>query len=293
MSRNLDLAALRALVAIADTGGVTRAAGVLNLTQSAVSMQIRRLEQVLDVALLDRAGRGVALSGAGEALVAEARRMIGLNDAVVGRLMHVDHAGELTLGVPHDIVWPAIPRVLQQFARDWPRMRLSLVSSFTRGLREDFARGAVQMILTTEDDLGTGGETLVELPLVWVGAPGGQAWLRRPLPLAFERRCTFRPGAQQALDRAGIAWVTAVEGDSSRVIEASVGADLTVHALLQGTVPATLVPIDHGGALPPLQAKKVNLYALPGGTAPVTALRQMLVQAFAALAPARRGDSGA
>jgi DNA-binding transcriptional LysR family regulator len=293
MVRNLDVAALRALVAIADTGGVTRAAALLNLTQSAVSMQIRRLEEFLGVVLLDRAGRGVALTGAGEMLLAEARRMIALNDDVVGRLTHVDHTGELTLGVPHDIVWPAIPRVLQQFARDWPRMRLQLVSSLTRGLREDFARGALSMILTTEDDLGPGGETLVELPLVWVGAPGGVAWQRRPLPLAYERRCIFRAGVQQALDRAGIPWAMSVEGESSRVIEASVAADLTVHTLLAGTVPATLVPVDHGGALPSLSGKKVNLYMLPGSAAPVLALRGMLVQAFGAMAPGRRIDSAA
>jgi DNA-binding transcriptional LysR family regulator len=293
MIRNLDIAALRALVAIADTGGVTRAAGALNLTQSAVSMQIRRLEEFLGIVLLDRAGRGVALTGAGETLLAEARRMIALNDEVIGRLTHVDHAGELTLGVPHDIVYPAIPRVLQQFARDWPRMRLQLVSSFTRGLREDFSRGALNMILTTEDDLGPGGEMLVELPLVWVGAPGGQAWLRRPLPLAYERRCIFRAGVQQALERADIPWTMAVEGDSSRVIEASVAADLTVHTLLSGTVPATLAAIDHGGALPPLRGKKVALYMLPGSAAPVQALRAMLVQTFGAMAPTRRIDSAA
>ena len=80
MIRNLDLTALRSFVAIADAGGVTRAAGFLNLTQSAVSMQIKRLEDMLQVDLLDRAGRKVALTAAGEQLLGYARRMLTLND---------------------------------------------------------------------------------------------------------------------------------------------------------------------------------------------------------------------
>lgn len=291
MVRNLDLGALRALAAIADTGGVTRAAHVLNLTQSAVSMQIKRLEESLGITLLDRAGRGVALTGSGEALLQEARKMLALNDAVIGRLTHVDHVGDLVLGVPHDIMQPAIPRVLQQFARDWPRMRLRLVSSVTHALREDFARGGLDVIVTTEDDLGPGGETLVELPLVWVGAPDGLAWQRRPLPIAFERRCIFRGRVQRALDAAGIAWTITVEGDSSRVIEASVAADLTVQALLSGTIPPTMVQVPHGGGLPQLGGQKVNLYSLPSNAAPVAALRQTLIASFAALAPSHHGDT--
>ncbi len=115
MSRNLDLTALRSFVAVADAGGVTRAAGFLNLTQSAVSMQIKRLEEALDLALLDRTGRGVALTPSGEQLLSYARRMVALNDEAWTRLTCQSHEGEIVLGVPHDIVYPAIPQVLQRF----------------------------------------------------------------------------------------------------------------------------------------------------------------------------------
>ena len=216
------MTALRSFAADAEAGGVTKASGFLNLTQSAVSMQLKRLEESLDLKLLERNGCGVVLTGAGEQLLGYARRMLALNDEVFGRLTNQAYEGEVTLGVPHDIVYPAIPRVLQRFAAEYPRMNVRLVSSYTKGLRQMFERGECDMILTTEDTLEAGGQTLLTLPLVWVGAPGGTAWKSRPLRLAFEYACIFRAGVQKALGEVGIPWEMAVESDSTRTIEASV-----------------------------------------------------------------------
>jgi DNA-binding transcriptional LysR family regulator len=283
MIRNLDLAALRALVTIADTGGVTRAAGHLNLTQSAVSMQIKRLEEMLDLPLMERAGRGVGLTGGGETLVALARQMLALNDDAVGRLMQGHHAGTITLGVPHDIVTPVIPRVLRQHALAFPRVRVQLVSSFTLSLLEAFRRGEVQVILTTEEETGPGGHMLTALPLVWLGAPGGTAWQRRPLPLAYERRCIFRARVLDALAVARIPSEMVVDSETARAVEATVMADLAVHTMLAGSAPPTLAEIDHGGALPVLPVMRVNLYGPTDPAPPVAALTEMLAQGFAAL----------
>lgn len=281
MSRNLDLTALRSFVAVADAGGVTRASGFLNLTQSAVSMQLKRLEEGLDLQLLDRQGRGVALTAAGEQMLGFARRMLALNDEAIARLTHQAYEGEIVLGVPSDIVYPSIPKVLQQFSRDFPRMRVQLVSSYTRRLKMLFARGDADIILTTEDHCGPEGETLTELPLVWIGAPGGSAWKTRPLPLAFEHNCIFRAGVQQKLDQAGIPWVMAVESDSTRSIEASISADLAVHALVEGAEPRHVERIPHGGALPDLARTRINLYTADPSHGPATeAMAEMIRQAI-------------
>ena len=282
MTRNLDLTALRSFVAIADAGGVTRAAGFLNLTQSAVSMQIKRLEDMLQVEVLDRSGRKVGLTAAGEQLLGYARKMLSLNDEAFGRLTHNSFEGEIVLGVPHDIVYPNIPQVLQRFARDYPKMKVTLLSSFTRSLLEQFGRGECDIILATEDSCGANGETLVELPLVWIGAPGGQAWRQRPLRLAYEYRCIFRQWAQAALDKAGVTWEMAVESDNTRTIEASVSADLAVHTMLAGSEPQHLERIAHGGILPELPRLKVNLYvADPVHSPAVEALADLIRRAFA------------
>ena len=281
MIRNLDLTALRSFAAVAETGGVTRAAGFLNLTQSAVSMQIKRLEESLDLKLLNRSGRGVVLTGAGEQLLSYAQKMLSLNDEVFARLTHQAYEGEITLGVPHDIVYPAIPQVLQRFKADYPRMNVRLISSYTLGLRKMFERGECDMILTTEDTLEYGGETLIELPLVWVGAPGGDIWQTRPLRLAYEHTCIFRAGVQRKLDQAGIPWEVVVESDSTRTVEASVSANLAVHTLLEGMEPPYVEQITHNGALPELTTKQINLYVseLGKGQA-IEELKNLIRQAF-------------
>jgi DNA-binding transcriptional LysR family regulator len=279
--RNLDLTSLRSFVAIADAGGVTRAAGFLNLTQSAVSMQIKRLEEMLDTQLLDRSARQVALTTAGEQLLGYARKMLALNDEIFGKLTRTEDEGEIVLGVPHDIVYPAIPQVLQRFAKEFPKMRVTLISSFTRVLKAQFARGECDVILTTEKEADAGGATIAELDLVWVGAPGGNRWKQRPLRLAYEQSCFFRQGVQAELDAAGIAWEMAVEADSTRVVEATVSADLAVHTVLAGSEPPYVERINHGGALPDLARMKVNLYvADPVHSQSVLELAQMIRQAY-------------
>lgn len=274
--RTLDLTALRSFTAVADTGGVTRAAGRLNLTQSAVSMQLKRLEESLGQALLDRSGRGVALTAEGEQLLGYARRMLALNDEALARLTGEAWVGEIRFGVPHDIVYPHIPAVLAQFARSHPRVRVSLSSSHTRKLLWAFSRGEVDLILTTEDRTPEGGETLAERRLVWIGAKGSRAWRERPLKLAFEHICAFRPLALRALEDAEVPWTMAVESDSTRTVEASLAADLGVACMLEGTLPPQVEMIDHGGALPALPAVRINLYAAEG---PHAALTQQLAQA--------------
>lgn len=264
MRRNLDLTALRALVAVAEYGGVTRAAHVLNLTQSAVSMQVKRLEEMLGLALLDRSGRGVQLSSAGEQMLTYARRILVLNDEAVARLTDKEYEGEIVLSVPYDIVYPHIPQVLQRFQAAWPRMKVQLQAVNTRKAKEDFAAGLCDLILTTEDHCDPGGETLTQLPLVWIGAPGGQAWRQRPLRLALGRHCAFRAGVLSALDRAAIDWEAAVESDSDRTLEAAVSCDMAVHALLAGTEPPYAERIAHGGALPELTRHFINMYVRPG-----------------------------
>jgi DNA-binding transcriptional LysR family regulator len=281
MVRNLDITTLRSFVAVADTGGVTRAAGFLNLTQSAVSMQLKRLEEVLGLELLDRSGRGIALTAAGDQLLGYARRMVALNDEVIGRLTHHEFEGEIVLGVPHDIVYPAIPMVLQRFNTTHPRVKVNLISSYTRRLKTEFERGFCDLILTTELTADDGAETLAECPLTWVGAPDGSAWRQRPLRLAFGRHCLFRPKVLAALDAAEVPWEMAVETDSDRTIEATVSADLAVHAVLEGTEARHLERIDHGGTLPDLPLHKINLYGADHARRDiVVALAELLRQSY-------------
>ncbi len=260
MARNLDLTALRSFVTVAEVGGVTRAAGHLHLTQSAVSMQLKRLEDSLGLSLIDRSARTVQLTPTGEQLLSYARRMLVLNDEAVARLTDDGYEGEIVLGVPHDILYPAIPPSLAGFAKLYPRLRVRLLSLPTRTLKTMFARGECDAILTTEETMGERGETLLTLPLVWAGASGGSAYRNRPLPFAFCRNCIFSPIARQMLDAAGIEWVSVVDAASDRASEVAVMADLAVYVILDQTLPQGVSRIPSGADLPALPDQNINLY---------------------------------
>ena len=280
MSRTLDLSALRAFVAIADSGGVTRAAASLHRTQSAVSMQVKRLEEALGTDLLDRSGRGVAPSAAGEQLLGYARRMLALNDEAWDRLTHGAYEGEITLGVPHDIVQPAIPQVLRRFAAGFPRMSLRLITANTSDLRARHGRGTVDVIVTTERAVGAGGEVLNRRTLRWVGAPGGRAQRERPLPIAFERDCIFRPDVTARLSAAGIAWRMVTDTASLRTVEAVVCADLAVHAVLDGSSLGGMTRLGAEAGLPVLEDWCIGLYVPPTSSAPADALVSLLRECY-------------
>lgn len=280
--RNLDLTTLRSFLAVADHGGVTRAAVMLNLTQSAVSMQLKRLEELLGIDLLDRTNRRIALTGNGEQLLSYARRMIEMNDEIVSRLTDVVFQGQIVLGVPHDIVYPVIPRVLKAFNAAFPRVNVNLRSSSTIKLHEALRKGEVDLILTTEQAPGPGGETLAEIPLRWAGARDGQAWRKRPLRLAFCTFCTFRPIVLKRLDEVGIGWEMAVDSDDDRSVEALISADLAVGALLEQSIPPHQEAISDGGVLPDLGVQQINLYGAEGRDEIVTHLADIVRQGFAA-----------
>lgn len=259
MPRNLDISALRSLVAIADAKGVTRAAERINLSQSAVSMQVRRLEDAFGTKLLMREGRGVALTASGEQLVSYARRLVRLNDEAWTRLTTDELEGELRLGVPADIVYPHVPWVLQQARERYPRIKITLVSDLTHALKDQLDRGALDIILTTERRLDPGAENLHVAALNWVGKRGGTAHLQRPLPIALCTNCVLKPELLETLDNNNIPWEIVAETDSDAAVNATVAADLAVKPVVgnhflpeQNPVPAL--------SLPELADVQINLY---------------------------------
>ena len=154
--RNLDLTSLRSFVAVVESGGVTRAAQAVNKSQSAVSMQLKRLEDLLGVALHERRGRQLVLTEAGDQLLVHAKRMPAINHDVFARM--TDHAfeGEILLGVPSDIIHPIVPVALKRFHAEFSGIKVQLISSYTRVLKDKFKKGEIDLILTTETNLDVG-----------------------------------------------------------------------------------------------------------------------------------------
>lgn len=267
MARNLDIAALRSFLAVTEAGGVTRAAQRLHLTQSAVSMQLKRLESALGVQLLAREGRGVVLTREGEELAAQARPLVAMNDEIWRRMTAPVSQGTVVLGIPHDIIHPFASEIMRTFSANFPDVKLSLVSYASARLHQLLREGAVDVIVTTDLEVCDGGETLSTAPLVWLGAPDSQAWRRRPTPLAFERECCFREAARQALERAGAPWEWRSDVGSCEAAYACAAADLAVTVMVRGTQPSVLTEIEHGGGLPPLPPTYIDLHVTRGPNA--------------------------
>src|SRR5258708_3382739 len=198
---------LRTFLAVVESGGVTRAASALNMSQAAASQQIKRLEEALDCRLFERQGRGLALAPAGERLLAQARRLVAQNDEPLASMRTRPFEGEVRLGVPYDIIGSFVPAILRGFAKAQPRVRVSLVREDSRIVRQALKSGGVDLAMTTETECGRHGETLRTDRLVWVGAAGGDAHLKDPLPVSLRApTCVFRPVAIQALGEAPPDW---------------------------------------------------------------------------------------
>lgn len=264
MSRNLDVATLRSLLAIEDTGGVTRAANRLHMTQSAVSMQIRRLEDLLDVKVIERDGRHVRLTPEGERLADAARQMIPINDEVVQRLTTPRYEGRLQIGVPNDLIHPHLPDVLRQFSREYPRVAVKFTTENTLVLKRGLREGDYDVVLGTEPKPTKGGTVLAERQLVWAGAQDGRAWRQRPLPLSFCRNCIFRKPALKLLKAAGIAHVDVVDTDRDDAMYMAIAADLAVSVVLASIEIKGIEAIKHGGELPELSSYCITSYTNKG-----------------------------
>jgi DNA-binding transcriptional LysR family regulator len=266
MARNLDVSLLRAFVAVVDAGGMTAATGILNLTQAAVSQQIKRLEESLGEDLIIRDRKGVALTKAGERLFGRAKRMLAMNDEIWTEMTTPEFEGEVRLGIPSDIITTYLPTFLKDFARSYPRVRITLVSGSTAELKAKLVAGKADVVMGTELACDADGENLVMDRLVWVGARGGEAAWQRPLPVSIGcSDCAFRAPIREALQKAGLEWRSVFDSTNTSAQVATVAADIAVMAWMASTVPSGLEVLGSDSGLPSLPPFMVNLYLPKSG----------------------------
>jgi DNA-binding transcriptional LysR family regulator len=271
MNRNIDTALLRAFISVAETGGMTAAASLLNLTQAAVSQQIKRLEDAFEAQLFERDRRGLRLTGAGERLFGKAKRLLALNDEIWAEMTTPIYEGEVRLGIPYDLVNSYLPSVLKSFAHAYPKIQISLECEPSVVLLEALHAGKIDLTLTTELGCGPHGESLVTDRLVWAGAKGGSAYRQRPLPLSLgNESCAFRPPVFKALGESGIGWRAVSEVSNFDAMHATVQTDLAVMAVLASTIPPHFDIIGPGSGLPALPPFSINLYLPKTGATPIT-----------------------
>jgi len=255
---NLDLDLVRAFLAVAEARSFTRAGERLGRTQSAISLQIRRLEDQVGQALLSRNPRHVALTEQGEAFLPQARRLLRLNDEILAGLTADDVEGQVRLGAPEDFATLHLPGVLAAFGRSHPKISLSVTCDLTLNLLDRLRGGELDIALVKREPLGPDlGVRVWREPLVWVGLDG-DSWTDGITPLiAAPSPCVYRKRAIMALESAGRAWRAAYTSPSLSGQLAALRAGLGVSVLPHEMVPNDLTVLT--GGLPVLADAEIAL----------------------------------
>jgi DNA-binding transcriptional LysR family regulator len=261
MRRDIDVAIVRAFLTVVATGSVTQAARQLNLSQGAISQQIRRLQELSPKPLFLRAGRRIVLSPEGDQVLASASHLVASNDQLWAALRLPAVDGELRFGAPYDIIGSYAPQILRRFSAVFPTVRVTLICKDSVVLLSELKSGHIDVALTTELRCSKGGETLRSDRLVWVGARGGDAHARDPLPVSLGAdTCVFRPVAIAALRKAGRNWQAVCEVSNMEPVRATLEADLAIAPLLSHSVPDSLDIYTSNRRLPKLPMFRINLY---------------------------------
>lgn len=268
MKRHLDIHLLRSFCEVAERGGFTAAAKGLNLTQSAISAQVRRLETLLGARLLERNNRSVSLTEAGERLLVHARRLLLLNDEALDDLDVADKVqGVVRLGIPSDYAAHLLPRVLERFGKAYSEVRLELVCELSVDLLRLLHRGRLDLALVTRQHNSSGGDLVRRERLVWVGRADSRLARADPLPLALfpPGYCIFRESALEALRIQGRRCRIACTSRSLSGIRAAVSAGLAVSVVAEHTLSQDMCILDGKGGLPPLPEIEIALHIAGGG----------------------------
>jgi DNA-binding transcriptional LysR family regulator len=278
----LDTALLRAFVALAETRSFSSTAERVGRSQSAVSMQIRRLEEILGCALFLRDKRNVGITAEGEALLGDARRILALSDGMVARMRAPEIAGEVRFASPEDFATQYLPEILAAFAARHPQVHLHVTCDLTLRLLESLGRGEQDLIVVKQDpaDPYPGGRPLWRERPVFVGRERtGPELAAGRLPLVLSPApCVYRRRGVTALDQAGLSWDITYTSPSFAGTVAAVRAGLGVTVLPRTMVPEGLVAMEPGQGWPTLPEVEIALLAAPRVSPATTALAAFIEQ---------------
>ena len=241
MTRHLDVDLLCTFVAIAETRTLGRAASKIGRTQAAVSMQVKKLEAMLNQPLLNRTGRGVALTLHGERLLGHARIILRHHDAAVADISGTGLTGTLRFGCPDDYATAFLPHILRSFAGRHPQVFVEVYCAPTPRLQEQLTKHALDLALISTSDTDGATPVIRREPLVWVGNRHDHAAAHEPLRLALSDPDTLdHRAACERLDAARQPYRVAYASGNMSGLLAVVRSGQAIAVLTQAAVPADL-----------------------------------------------------
>jgi DNA-binding transcriptional LysR family regulator len=277
---NLDIDVLRTLAAAMDLGGFGRAAERMGRSQSAVSLQMRRLEERVGRPLFCRQGRKLMLTDAGSVVLDYARRILELNDQAVAVARGISIDGSLRFGVPQDFGDTWLPGVLARFTRTHPSVLIEARVDRTHKLVERTAKGGLDLALLWGASPPLPNAVRVgRVPMAWIGPRGYAIPRGEKIPLAlFEAPCVFRQPGVEALERARRPWRLAFTSPSLTGLWAAAAAGLGITIRTPLGVPAALAVLDRSSGLPKLPSIELSLCAAEANPPQAVArLREILL----------------
>ena len=281
----LELDLLRTLVAIAETGNFSSAAQVVGRTPSAVSMQVKKMEDLVGKPVFVRDSRSVSLTADGEALLEHGRRLLALNREMLARFIRPDVAGEVRMGAPDDVAERFLPEMLRRFAETHPCVTASVVIEGTQTLIDMVRAGQLDMTIVTCEAGFAGTETaeiVYEEQLAWATLAGGVAWERDPLPVSvWEEGCVWRDAGLKGLERQGRDYRVAFQSAHISGQRAAILADLAVAPIPVSSLAGKIVEAPARAGLPPLPKYALGLYVSDDANLAVQAAADHLRASFA------------
>ncbi|MBD1582308.1 LysR family transcriptional regulator [Pseudoalteromonas sp. S16_S37] len=256
---SLDLDSIRAFLAISEYKSFTKAADALGTTQATLSVKLKRLEEKLDVRLLERTPRKVRLSSAGEAFLPEARQLIAANDRAIASL--VSPQRQFKLGVGCHVFGPEIQMVLSRLRDAEPTLQIELSVDSSSVLVEHCNSGALNAIIVRSDDGRYEGDVLCPEHFGWYAAEQFAYDAQGPLPIAnLKDHCGLRNVAAQTLDKAQIKWHEAFVGNNITAVITAISAGLAVGIFPHRAAPADLIEVSEKLNLPEIPSSSVLIY---------------------------------
>ena len=259
--KNLPMDLLRAFVSVAQLNSFTKAGEILGRSQPAMSLQIQRLEDLIDEPLLTRSGKSLDLTDAGERLYDYANQILALNDLAISQITKSTISGRIRLGIPSEFATALLPKIVSRFAKAYPNVTLEVNCELSKKLLSKEGRSNHDLILALEDNPSkTASDLLKTDDLVWVASRDHNAQKVSIVPLiAAAEGCIYRHRAIKILDQRQQPWQIVYTIPDLTGIQHAIEEGLGVTVLARSTVPATLKILSPSARFPDLGEVGISL----------------------------------
>lgn len=280
----LELDLLKTLIAIAETGNFSSAAEAVFRTPSAISMQVKKIEEIVERPVFVRDSRSVSLTPDGLLLLEHARRMLALNNEMIARFVTPDVSGVVRMGAPDDAAERLLPGMLRRFSQSHPFVTVDVVVEESHLLIDLVKNGTLDFSLITCDTGFHGdqnAEILLQEKLVWAGLKGGVAAERKPLPISvWEEACIWRTAGINSLNEQNIKHRIAFQSANISGQKAAILADLAVAPIPASAVGGDIVKVSNLSNLAPLPDYAMGLITADKLSSPAEAAADHLRACF-------------